>query len=68
MYTNCSGSIDTLSFLPTVSGDDFVPDSTLNVTFSATPSDNPTDECASLLLRMTVILSVITILLLGLEP
>ena len=44
----CSGSILTSSFLSTVSGDDFKPDPTLNFTYSATPSDNPTDECASI--------------------
>ena len=48
---NCSGSILTLLFLPTVSGDDFVPDPTLNVTFSATPSGNPTDECVSIVIE-----------------
>ena len=43
----CSGSIFMSSFLSTVSGDDFVPDSTLSITFAATSSSGPIIECAS---------------------
>ena len=47
----CSGSIFNLSFLSTVSGDDFEPNQTLSITFDATSSSNAIEECASVVLK-----------------